>query len=98
VRELSRLLRDESSRTHLARFLSPALVDQALRGAIDVGADGKRRNATVLVMTLAGVAPPGDSADPHRSIERMNELFEQVAAAVHEEGGTLDRLGTRGMS
>lgn len=97
-RGLDRLLREESSRTHLARFLSPALVDRALRGSIDVSADGTRRTATVLVMTLAGVAPPGESADPHRAIERLNELFESVAAAVHEEGGTLDRLGSRGAS
>ncbi len=97
--EFAAVHREAASRIHLGRFLSPTLVDQAARGGLDVLEAGVRRQATVLVVGIAGLARlAAADRSPIEVFRTVNELLEHIADAVQEEGGSLDRLGARGVS
>lgn len=96
--EISALRKESAMRLSLSRVLAPPLVEKAVRGSLPIPYAGIRRTTTVLV---AGISDVSRLATPERAPEEvfreLNVLFEEIASAIQEEGGAIDRMGTRGV-
>lgn len=85
--------RERAIRTRLARYHSPAVVDQIAARAS--GPEGEllpeECDVSVLFGDLCGFTPMAASMEPPEVAEVLNGVFEQLTHAVFLYGGTLDK-------
>ncbi len=91
--ELARQIeRDAEQRVQLSRFLSPALVEQAQRGAIDIAKGGVLTEVTILFADIRGFTALSEKAPPQETVRLLNEYFELMVDVVFAEAGILDKF------
>ncbi len=91
--ELTRRIAAESAtRAHLARFLSPSLVELAASGQLSLAEDGEVQQATVLFADIRGFTSLSESMPPGEVVSMLNEHFEHLVDVVFAHGGVLDKF------
>jgi adenylate cyclase len=91
--ELARRIEQEAeTRAQLSRFLSPALVEQAQKGQLELKKGGELCEVTVLFADIRGFTAMTERAQPQEIVTLLNELFELMADEVFENGGVLDKF------
>jgi class 3 adenylate cyclase len=73
-------------------YVSPAIMDEILAGRLGSGLGGARHNLCVLFADIRSFTTRSETMAPEALIGLLNRYFEEVTAAVHAHGGTVDKF------
>jgi adenylate cyclase len=91
--EYARALEHEAmQRAQLSRFLSPALVEQAARGALELSKGGALTEITILFSDIRGFTSMSEKMPAQEVVKMLNDYFELMVDVVFEHGGILDKF------
>ncbi|HZX94207.1 MAG TPA: adenylate/guanylate cyclase domain-containing protein [Myxococcales bacterium] len=91
--EYARALEHEATqRAQLARFLSPALVEQAARGSIDLAKGGQLTELTILFSDIRGFTSISEKMPAQEVVRMLNDYFELMVDILFEHHGILDKF------
>lgn len=74
------------------RYVSPAVMREILAGSIQPQMRGQRRRVCVLFSDIRGFTARSETQPPETIVTVLNRYFEEMAGAVHEHGGTVDKF------
>ncbi len=74
------------------KYVSRGVVDDLLRGNIDMSLDGRSAEVTVLFTDLRSFTSISESLAPHETSRLLNTYFDAMIPSVFQHGGTLDKL------
>ena len=86
------LEREAEQRAQLSRFLSPALVEQAARGALELSKGGALTEITILFCDIRGFTSMSEKMPAQEVVRMLNDYFELMVDVVFEHNGILDKF------
>jgi adenylate cyclase len=86
------LEREAAQRAQLARFLSPALVEQAARGSLEMAKGGALTELTILFADIRGFTAIAEKLPAQEVVRLINDHFELMVDVLFEHGGILDKF------
>src|SRR5438105_768550 len=91
--EYARALEHEAAqRAQLSRFLSPALVEQAARGSIELAKGGVLTELTILFSDIRRFTSISEKLPAQEVVKMLNDYFELMVDIVFEHNGILDKF------
>jgi adenylate cyclase len=91
--EYARALEHEATqRAQLSRFLSPALVEQAARGSIELTKGGVLTELTILFSDIRGFTTISEKMPAQEVVKMLNDYFELMVDILFEHNGILDKF------
>jgi adenylate cyclase len=91
--DLSRQIAGEmASRTHLERFFSPGLVEQAASGKLNLTGVTEAQEATILFADIRGFTSFSERHGPREVVAMLNDHFAHMVDIVFSNGGILDKF------
>ena len=91
--EYARALEHEATqRAQLSRFLSPALVEQAARGNIELSKGGALTELTILFSDIRGFTSMSEKMPAQEVVKMMNDYFEEMVDVLFDHNGILDKF------
>jgi adenylate cyclase len=89
---IHRLAFGAATRERLARFLSPAIVEMASKGGLNLRESGELQEATILFADIRGFTAMAERMSPPSVVSLLNEHFENLVSIVFANGGVLDKF------
>ncbi len=93
ARLLEEVRREVELRSNLARYMSPAFVEQVLSGARTVDLGGRLSQGTVLFSDIVGFTSMTLTMRPEEVVKRLNRYFEIMVEVIFVNGGSIDKFG-----
>jgi adenylate cyclase len=91
--EYARALEHEATqRAQLSRFLSPALVEQAARGSLELAKGGTLTEVTILFCDIRGFTGIAEKLPAQEVVRMLNDYFELMVDILFEHNGILDKF------
>lgn len=73
-------------------YVSPAIMQEILEGRLGGGLGGAKHELCVLFADIRNFTSRTESMAPEAVIELLNRYFAEVTAAIHSQGGTIDKF------
>jgi len=90
---LENVRREEELRGNLARYMSPALVEQVVNGSRVVDLGGRLSQGSVLFSDIVGFTQMTLQMRPEEVVKHLNRYFDIMVEQVFLNGGTVDKFG-----
>lgn len=90
---LEEVRREVELRSNLARYISPALVEQVLSGSRTVDLGGRLSQGTVLFSDIVGFTSMALTMRPEEVVKRLNRYFDIMVEVIFVNGGAIDKFG-----
>ncbi|MET0116708.1 MAG: adenylate/guanylate cyclase domain-containing protein [Sedimenticola sp.] len=74
------------------RYVSPNVLEGILDGQIDPAGEGRQLPLCVLFSDIRSFTRRSESLPPEEVVALLNRYFDQMVAAVHDKGGTVDKF------
>jgi adenylate cyclase len=88
---VDRMKSEEKVRANLARYLSPQIVDQVIKKDVRVNLGGDKKVVTILFSDIRNFTRISETLPPDKLVALLNEYFTEMAAAIFENQGSLDK-------
>ncbi len=79
-------------RTAFAGHVSPQVMRAILRGKLQPDAGGQQSRVTILFADIRGFTGRSARSTPQTMIDLLNRYYGEMAAAIHEHGGAIDKF------
>lgn len=79
------------TRAQFQRLLSPNLVDEIVKGKLQLDQGGTRREITMLFADIRGFTAMSERHTPEEMVKTLNAYFEVMVDELFKHGGTLDK-------
>lgn len=83
---------DAKTRVQFQRLLSPNLVDQVVKGKLQLEKGGALSEVTMLFSDIRGFTSMSESRAPQEIVRLLNEYFELMVDVLFKYEGTLDKF------
>jgi adenylate cyclase len=83
---------EKMARHQLSRLLSPNLVEEVVKGHINMNPGGTLMEATVMFADIRGFTRLSEQIEPKELISMLNAYFEIMVGIIFEHEGTLDKF------
>lgn len=83
---------DAKTRAQFQRLLSPNLVDQVVKGKLQLEKGGALSEVTMLFSDIRGFTSMSESRAPQEIVRLLNEYFELMVDVLFKYEGTLDKF------
>jgi class 3 adenylate cyclase len=91
--ESMRQLQDRNGlRDLFARYVDREVLNGIVNGRIDSRTDGERVRVCLLYVRIRDFSRRVQEGEPQASVSLLNDYFSEMAIAVHQHGGTLDKF------
>lgn len=87
-----RVQQEVENRASLARFLSPAAVEEVLHGRMKLKLDGQAAEVTVLFADIRGFTRLASELPPEEVVRFLNAFFTEMVDVVDKHHGTVDKF------
>ena len=84
-------------RAALGGYVSPQVAQDVIDGKLAGGFEGRRYRLCVMFVDMRNFTPRSERTAPEEIIRLINACFEEMVAAVHEQGGTVLQFMGDGM-
>jgi adenylate cyclase len=88
---LERVEKETTTRKNLVRFLPGPLVDQAVKGEIDLSLGGRSCAGTLLFSDVVGFTRLSELLEPEAVVTLMNRYFDRMVPCIQKTGGAIDK-------
>ena len=78
-------------RENLGRFLSPQLLDQVLKGTLNMELRGEEKRGTTFFSDIVGFTKMAGKMNAHDVVKLLNRYFSVMQNIVFKRGGTIDK-------
>lgn len=89
---IARVEKEVENRSQLARFLSPAAVEEVLSGRMNLKLDGAAAEVTVLFADIRGFTTMSAQMPAEEVVRFLNRFFLEMVESVEAHGGTIDKF------
>jgi adenylate cyclase len=89
---VAKVEQEAETRANLSRFLSPALVEQAKNGTIDIKRGGELTEVTILFSDIRGFTSMSERETAQDVVKMLNDYFELMVDTVFKTNGMLDKF------
>lgn len=90
---IKELQQEATRRSLLARYLSPALVGQVMKGSLDLELGGELRKGTIFFCDIIGFTQMALTMRPDEVVRHLNQYFEIMLDLIFAHHGMVDKLG-----
>jgi adenylate cyclase len=78
-------------------YVSPQIMQEILAGRLDASLGGRRCHVCIMFSDIRAFTTRSEEMSPERVIRLLNRYFDEMTAAVHAHGGTIDKFIGDGM-
>ncbi len=92
VESLAAVAEKRRLRSLFSGYVSPDVLHDLLAGKADAGTAGRRREVCLLFSDIRGFTTRSEKLAPEAVVTLLNRYFEEMVAAIHSHGGTVDKF------
>jgi adenylate cyclase len=92
ARLATRIEKEAQTRAQISRLIPPSVVEQVLKGELQIEKGGRQQEVTMLFSDIRGFTTMSDGRPPQEIVNTLNEYFEVMVDILFKYSGTLDKF------
>ncbi len=89
---IAKIEKEIQTRSRLARYLAPELVEQVVNSQLDIEMGGQIKKVTLMFSDVRGFTPMSERISAEDVVLTLNRYFEVMVDTIFKHGGMLDKF------